>query len=208
MCIDPVSLAATIGIGSAASTPMVAIPWLAQATSIPLTTAATASAGAGALLGGLRGAGGFANLGSGVLSAYSMLQNGRAQAAAAARTAAAQEEAARRALEAGEEKSDKTRRKAALLAGQQKISNAANGVDLGSASALDLLDDTALLAEADAFAIRENARSSATNFSQSAANSLAQGASANSQGTFGALGTLLTSASKVGKRWAPYATYA
>lgn len=119
---------------------------------------------------------------SGVVGAYSSIQSGNAAAAAAEATAKQQTAAARESLIAGEEESDRQRRAGAVMLAQQKVAMAANGVDLGSASALEMLDDTKAGIEADAFAIRKNATNQAQNYSQMAANSITEGRNAKSQG--------------------------
>lgn len=142
--------------------------------------------------------------GAGVSALYTM-KNASAQAAAARQTAQAQEQAARDALEAGEDASDRKRREGAQFAARQKAALAANGVDVGGAAAIDILDDTAELVEQDAFAIRENSRLQAQSFSQQAANSKAQAESYDSQALFQPIATVLTTGAKVGEKYAEWA---
>lgn len=146
----------------------------------------------------------IASIGSGVLSAYSQVQNSKAQAAAAISTAKAQEEAARDAIEQGDQESDKRRRAGAAMQAENIAGMAANGIDVGGVQALDVLDDNQFLIEEDAFSIRENARRSATNLSQSAANSRAEAASARSNSVFAPISTVLTTAAKVGNKYATW----
>lgn len=176
MCIDPISATAAISsLGSSIST---------------------------ALAGGL---GTAATVGGGLLSAYSSIQNGQAAKAAAMATADQQETAAIQALEAGDRERTLHARKVAALQGENKVALAASGIDLGSQAAIELLADTRTQAAEDAFAIRENAVRQANNFSQSATNSRVEGRNAASQGTWGALGTVLGTASQVGSRYKHYA---
>lgn len=175
MCIDPISIGAAISsVGTSVST---------------------------ALAGGL---GTALTIGGGAISAYSTYQNGKAQARAANETAMQQEKAAREAVAAGERENDLQRRRVGQLQGENRAALAANGVDVNSGAAIELLNDTKWQAEEDAFAIRENATRSANAYGQQAANSRADGASAKSAGMFGAIGTVLGTATKVGDRYKHY----
>jgi len=147
----------------------------------------------------------IASIGGGVISAYAQVQNSKAQAAAATRTAEAQDEAARDAIEQGKQESDKRRRAGAALQAENVAGMAANGIDVGGAQALDVLDDSQFLIEEDAFTIRENSRRQATNLAQGAANSRAEAASAKSNAFFAPVQTLLSTASKVGNKYASWA---
>lgn len=182
MCADPLSLALASAMGSGG-------------------TAGTLFAG---LFGGLGGAGTAFTVGSGLLSAYGAIQQGNAAEEAAKATARQQEAAARDSLRQGEEESDRQRRAGAAMRAQQSVANAANGVDLSSASAIETLDDTRRLAEEDAWAIRQNFGNQAKGYAQQAANSLTQGRNAKSQSRWEAAGTLLSTGSKVGGRYAQW----
>jgi hypothetical protein len=174
MCIDPVSALAFIK---------------------------TATASIGATMGTL---GTVASVGGGVISAYSQVQNSKAQAAAATRTAQAQDVAALQAIEQGEQESDKRRRAGAALQAENTVGMAANGIDVGSAQALDVLDDGQFLIEEDAFTIRENSRRSGTGMAQAAANSRADAQTARSNATFAPIKTMLTTAATVGNKYASW----
>lgn len=177
MCVDPISLAA---IGS--------------------TVAGTAGA-AGSTLGGLST---IFSVGSGLLGAYATFQNSRAQAAALEEQAAQQEAAARERLEQGREESDRRRRAGAIQLGEQRAALAANGIDVEGDLALNLLDDSSTIISEDAFSIRENSRRGAQGLSQQAANSRTQATNARSEGTFGAISTILTTGAKVGSKFRQY----
>ncbi len=156
--------------------------------------------------GGTMGAiGTAATAASGVVGAYSSIQSSKAAAAAAEATAKQQAAAARESIIAGDQESDRQRRAGAAVLSQQKVAMAANGVDLNSASALELLDDTKAGIEADAFAIRKNATNQAQNYNQMAANSITEGRNAKSQGTWGAVSTLLSTGAKVGEKYSQWA---
>ena len=160
-----------------------------------------AMAGAGGTFGTIAT---IASVAGGVITAYSQVQNAKAQAAAATRTAEAQDQAALDAIEQGNQESDKQRRAGAAMVAENTAAMAANGVDVTSAHAIDILDDTSLLVEEDAFSIRETARRKAGNFSQSAANSRAEAKSAKSQAFFAPIKTLLSTASSVGNKYASW----
>lgn len=170
----------------------------------PVTAIAGIKAAAASVGTALGSVGTAVTIGSGVLSAYSQVQNSRLQAQAAARTAQAQEEAARQALEQGEQESDRRRQAGAAMASSNMAAMAANGLDVSGAQALDILDDTRFLVEEDAFAIRENARRRGEGFSQAAANSMADAASARRNAFFAPVQTLLSTASTVGRRYASW----
>jgi len=183
----------------------------------------------GTALGGVAGTAGAAGaagglstaftIGGGLLSAYGQMQNARAAEASARasarvseQNARAQERANLEILEAGREESDKARRQAALTQGTQRAAMAANGVDVTSADAIDLIDDSRWLAEADAFAIRENARRRAQGGAVTAANYRADAdsarmdaASARSAAFYRPLGTILTTGAKVGSKYSAWA---
>lgn len=154
---------------------------------------------------GLGSIGTAASAASGAVGAYSAIQQGNAAKEAAKATAAQQEAAARESLRQGEQESDKQRRAGAAMMAQQRVAMAANGIDLGSTGAIEVLDDTKAGIEQDAFAIRHNATSNATSYAQQAANSLTMGANAQREARWGATGTLLTAGAKVGPKWRQWA---
>lgn len=187
MCFDPISLLATMGLSSAG------------------TAAAGAAAGTAAAGSSIMGTiGTIASIGSGVVGAVSSIQSGNAAAAAANATAQQQERAAVQALEASEREATLTQRRAAQMRGENRVALAAQGVNVNSTEALELLENFDTQVEEDLFAIRENGVRAANSYGQDAANSRAQGASARSQGRWGAASTLLGTAARVGERWRPY----
>jgi hypothetical protein len=191
MCVDPVSIGLAISkVGATIGTALGGSAAAAGAGS-----AAAASAGAG-------GIGTALTLASGGLTAFSQYRNAQMQAAVAERNAKAQDRAAVEAMQEGEERSTRQRQAAAVLQGQQRVGMAANGVDVSSTSALDFLDETKTLAEEDAFAIRETARRGAGNLDIAASNSRADAQSARSAAFFEPVGTVLGTASRVGRRYA------
>lgn len=150
---------------------------------------------------GIGSIGTAASAASGAVGAYSAIQQGNAAKEAAKATAAQQEAAARESLRQGEQESDKQRRAGAAMMAQQKVAMAANGIDLGSTAAIEVLDDTKTGIEQDAFAIRHNATSTAMGYAQQAANSLTQGRNARSESRWGAFNTILNTGAKVGPKF-------
>ncbi|QRZ14736.1 hypothetical protein JWJ88_17375 [Paracoccus methylovorus] len=182
MCLDPLSAAL-----SAAGAPVGPMAWLSN------------------IFSSFGGLGTVATAASGAASAYAAVQQGNAAQAAAEATAKQQEAAARESLQQGEEESDRRRRAGAGLLAQQRVAMAANNVDVSAASAIELLDDTKAGIEDDAFAIRQNFRNQAGNYSQMATNSRAEGGSAASQGLWGGVGTILSTGAQVGSKYSHWA---
>ena len=174
----------------------------------PVTAAASLQAVTTSLSAAWGTIGTAATLGGGLISAYSTDQNGRAQAAAAQQQAQAQDAAAKQAIEEGERETQLQRRRSGALMGENRAALAANGVDVNSQLGVEMADETRALAEEDAFAIRENAARGASSLGQQAANSRAEAASAKSQGTWGAFGTVLGTTGRVADRWANRAAQA
>ena len=174
MCFDPITLGVTLST---------------MASSIGTTLGTVSS---------------LASLGAGAVSAFSSIQQGRAANKAAQVTAAQQETQARETFEQGEAESDLLRQRGASLRGKNKAALAASGVDVTQGDALDLLDDQSTLVEEDAFAIRENARKGATSIAGQAQQTLQTGANAQGAGLGQAFGTILTTAGKVGSRYAKF----
>jgi hypothetical protein len=132
------------------------------------------------------------------------MQNARAMAAAAERSAQYAQEQAREKLEEGEQESDLRKRAGAKLLGENMAAMAANGIDVTSPSALDVLDDTKESVNQDAFRIRTNSWRQSKAISQQAANYRAEAQTARSQAMFQPLATILSTAASVGQRYAPW----
>lgn len=187
MCIDPVSITAMVK---------------------------TAAASVGSFFSGATGAAGAASsglnfakalkIGSGVASAIGGYTSARAQSAAASANAEAQNEAARLSLERGTEEANLQRRRAAAQISKNRAAMAANGLDVGGELATSLLSQQEIFAEEDALAIRENARQRASNFAVQASNSALDARMARTASITQPLGTLLTTASQVGRRYNEY----
>lgn len=176
----------------------------------PLIPALGAAAGAGGAAAGgstiLGTIGTIATIGGGLLSAYGQIQNNKAIEQAAKVDAINQQIAANQAIEQGQDESEQRRRAGAQTEGANIAALAANGVDVTGSQAIDILDDNKFLVEEDAFAIRENARRTAQGFSQQSANSTARAKSARSSGFFQPVGTILTTAAKVGNKYSAWVT--
>lgn len=173
-----------------------------------ISTALGGAAAAGSAAGGasaLAGLSTAATIAGGALTAYSGYQNAKAAEAAAKINAAEAERAAADTMRAGRDRSDLARRAAAQLRADQKVAMAANGIDVSQASALEILDETTLLGEEDAFAIRETARGAARGQNIQAANYRADAITARSEAFYRPVSTLLGTASKVGRQYASYA---
>ena len=72
--------------------------------------------------------------------------------------------AAKDAERRGERDAARARKASERLKGRQRAVLAANGVDVGQGSAVDILEDTTRIGKADALAIRENARREADDY--------------------------------------------
>lgn len=169
-------------------------------------TLATTALGGGAAAGaGTLGAlGTFAGIGGSIFSAISGKQNADAQADALAIQAADLERESRERIEQGKEDSDRARRRGAIQEGEQRAAFAANGIDVSSVSALDLLDDTQELIADDAFSIRENSRRSAQVTAAQAGNVRTQRKNVKRNARNRLIGTALGGASKVGAKFAGF----
>lgn len=92
------------------------------------------------------------------------------------------------------------RAKVRQMAGSQRANMAANGIDLGSGTAQDIVDETYTLGEADALTIRFNAMNEAWGYRTEASNFRQQGQAALIGGKNAAKGTYLsTAASLIGQ---------
>ncbi|MCV6545693.1 MAG: hypothetical protein OIF56_00145 [Cohaesibacter sp.] len=106
------------------------------------------------------------------------------------------------AFERGQQDEQKKRQDVAQIQARQKAAMAANGVDLGYGSALDLLVDSATMGELDALTIRSNTAREAYNHDVDAVNKRSQSQlfrmeakAAKTGGYLNAMGTLIGGAS-------------
>jgi hypothetical protein len=137
----------------------------------------------------------------GTMSAYGQYQSGKYQEKVAKNNAIIQGRMAEDALKRGQTAEDKHRDRVAQFKSQQAAKMGAAGIDLGVGSATDLLADTAMMGELDALTIRSNAQREAYGHDVQAQNYLSQGELAKSQGTYGAISTLLTTAGSAAASW-------
>lgn len=132
---------------------------------------------------GLQGA----SAAQGVVGSVYQARNQRAQIESQARiadinagiaetNAQAAEDAARAAMDRGSVEGSASRQKYGQLKGSQRASMAANGIDLGSDTAVDILTSTDVLSEQDAATIRENSIRTAWGYKVEAGNARAAGA--------------------------------
>src|SRR5690606_15361918 len=90
------------------------------------------------------------------------------------------------------------------LAGTQRATMAANGIDVGSGTALALVDETYTLGEQGALTIRYNAMNEAWGHRETAAALRQQGQFAKVRGNAASQNTYLTTAATVGGQYAEY----
>lgn len=116
-----------------------------------------------------------------MLSAAGAIQQGQAQAGASRHNAKVadmnariSQRRAKDALERGKLEEQRKRHEIAQLHGRQVAAMAANGVDIGFGSPLDLIVDTAQLGEIDALTIRRNAANENYDYRVQAVNGTAE----------------------------------
>lgn len=116
------------------------------------------------------------------------------------------ESSAQSALQQGQQQEISTRLKTAQLKSVQRVALAANGIDLGSDSAINTLTTTDVMGEIDANTINANAVRTAFGYRTQATNdrneAMMRRATASSLSPIGAaVGTLLTESGKVASSW-------
>lgn len=128
------------------------------------------------------------------------------QASVARNNAEYSESQARDAIRRGQVAENDVRRRTAQLEGSQRARLAANGIDLGEGSALNILLDTSYFGELDALNVRDNSAREAAGFrtqrSNQSSNASLLDARAGMEDPFGAATTtLLTGAGAVADSW-------
>lgn len=126
------------------------------------------------------------------MSAYGQQQQGKAQQAIMNYNAGMQEVAADQAVQKGAAAADVQRAKVRQIIGTQRALMGASGVDIGTGTTGQVLDQTAGMGEQDARQIERNAQLEAWGLRSGAAGQRFQGDSAATAGLYGAMGTLLT----------------
>lgn len=171
---------------------------------VSASSLATASLGLQAV-GGVTSAMGAYSQSKGTKAAYEY------QAAVNRNNATLAEWQARDAITRGQRSEQTQRLKTAQLKGSQRARLAANGVAVDEGSALNILNDTDFMGEADALTIRDNAAREAWGHRNQAAGYASDAsmlsARAAAESPFkAAAGTLLTSAGSVANSWYRYKT--
>ena len=158
----------------------------AIATSVGMSVAAAGASAAGAavissttaaVIGGVAVAGTVAGIAGTTLGAIGSYQSGKAQAAAYDYQAKVARENQRIAnnnaameRQAGLEEARRQRISTLQAIGKQKVALAANGVDVGYGTSLDIIEDTSMLGELDALMIEYDSEKKARNYEIEAAN--------------------------------------
>ncbi len=151
----------------------------------------------------------------GIVGAVGALNSGSAnsdsamyQAAVARNNSTVAEQNAQYALEAGKRQESAQRQKTAQMIGAQRANMAANGIDIGSGSALNLQADSRLVGEMDALTIRNNAERQAYNYRVQAGDFTAnsglltqQASNARRAGNTNAFTSIVGGASSVADKW-------
>jgi hypothetical protein len=172
---------------------------------------------AGSAAGGLGAAGTFgaaltaaqaislgATVGSTVMSAGAMYQQGKAAEATARNNATMAEYAAQDAQRRGEEEANAVQRKGAALKSAQRVSLASKGLDLGYGTAADLQDQTDFFTQSDVATARTNAGRESWNLRAQGQQTLAKGKADALNSMYGAAGSLLGGAGQVSDKWYTY----
>ena len=140
-------------------------------------------------------------LAGGAFGVISSVQQANAQSRALKTAAKDKEEAARVALDEGKRQSNIRREAGRRTQSEQAARMAANGVDVNAGSALDLLDETLITTEEDAFSIRSNSQTEAQGLFRGAANDRTNAGAAKQEGLFKGIGTVLTTGSTLSSQW-------
>lgn len=135
-------------------------------------------------------------LGAG-MSAYGQTRAGKETKGIYDRNAQLAELQAQDAIERGQVEEKKARRQTEQVIGQQRVSLAAQGVDINKGSALDVQADAAYLGELDALTIRNNAAKEAWGYRVQAQDYRYRGKVAQREGQFGAFRSILGSTGSV-----------
>lgn len=128
--------------------------------------------------------------GAGV-SAYGQVKAGRESKAAAEYNAQIADTQAEDALVRGRDEESRFRQELKGLIGSQRAGFAAQNIDVGSGSAVDVQADAAYLGELDALTIRSNAAREAWGYKVQAQGQRTAGSEASRAAKFGAASTLL-----------------
>lgn len=137
------------------------------------------------------------NVASNILQGIGGRQQANFQANVADQNAAA-------ALEAGQEAGSASKMKYGALEAEQKVAQAANGVQVGSGSAQHVIESTERMSSLDAALIHYNAARSAFADSTQASLDRAAGKGALAKGVLGATTSFLSGAQSLSDKWLQY----
>lgn len=141
---------------------------------------------------------------AGIYSADASKKQGQYQAEVAGQNAELSELKAQQASTIGSIQEERARKQAQLRIGQQRAALAANGVDLGQGTAVDLVSETALFGEEDALTTRFNAMNEAWSLRAEAVDYRNQGRAAKAKGKNEATGTYLSTAASLAGSYSNY----
>ena len=142
-----------------------------------------------------------ATVGSGIMGAAGMYQQGQMAKQTAANNARMAEYAAQDAQRRGEEDAQAIQRKAAGLKGTQRALMASRGLDLGVGTAAEVLDSTDFFAEQDVNMARYNASRDAWSYRARGQQDLFEGRMAARNANAQAFGSMLGTAGAVADKW-------
>lgn len=143
-----------------------------------------------------------ASIASAGATAYGAYQQSAAEKAAAKYNAAVAQNQAADARRRGEEEAIRRQRDARRLAGRQRTTFAANGIDISAGTAGDIVDETNFFGLVDATTARNNAAREAAGFTSEANLYRTQARSANPLAAAGV--SLIGSAGAVADRWGKF----
>lgn len=134
---------------------------------------------------------------SGAYAADSQKKAGQYQADVAAENAKLDDFRAEQSSRLGSIQEEQQRAKVRQMVGTQRATLAANGIDMSSGTAADMIDEAQTMGEVDALTIRFNAMNEAWGYRTNATNSRNEGAFARWSGKRQATGTYLSTAASM-----------
>lgn len=134
---------------------------------------------------------------SGAYAADSQKKAGQYQADVAAENAKLDDFRAEQSSRLGSIQEEQHRAKVRQMVGTQRATLAANGIDMGSGTAADMIEEAQTMGEVDALTIRFNAMNEAWGYRTNATNSRNEGAFAKWSGKRQATGTYLSTAASM-----------
>ena len=146
----------------------------------------------------------LATAAAGAYSADASKNMGRYQQQVAEQNAELSEFKAQQAATIGSVQEERMRSRARQMVGQQRAAIAANGVEVGSGTALDLVSETALFGEEDALMTRFNAMNEAWGLRAQAVDYRNEGRAARTRGQNEATGTYLTTGANMASSYYNY----